>query len=103
MLEWGDKAEWLREVAPDSPALAAQPEIGKVEEFVWDMFWTLHAGRQVGMNGYQAIPLVEIMAYCALAGVGDPSDRMALVRLMQAMDRALLEVMAKKQERQRSK
>ncbi len=103
MINWGDKVEWLRENVPDSPSLAAQPVIGPIEEFVWEMFWTLHASRQVGMHGYQAVPVGEVMAYCAIAGIADSTERMTLLRLVQAMDRELLDVIVKKQERERKK
>lgn len=103
MIDWGDKVEWLRATVPDSPHLASQPIIGPLEEFVWGMFWSLHAGRQVGMHGYQPIPVVEVMAYCALAGISDASERMLLLRLMQAMDREMLAVMAKRAERERKR
>ncbi|WP_182086954.1 hypothetical protein [Aureimonas sp. ME7] len=103
MIEWGDKVEWLREMVPDSPHLASQPDIGPLEEFIWSMFWSLHAGRQIGMSGYQAIPVVEVMAYCALAGITDASERMLLLRLMQVMDREMLAVLAKKADKDRKR
>lgn len=48
------------------------------------------------MAGSEPLAIADIMAWCALAGMVDPSDRMGFLRCMQAMDSAYMSEMAKK-------
>lgn len=69
-----------------------KPEIEDRLIFYWDAFHALSAARQSGMNGPQAISLAEVASYCSMASVADPTARMTLLEMVQAMDGAYLEV-----------
>lgn len=53
-------------------------------------FFDLSPGRTIHMGGEGYISAQEIEAYCALAGIHDPEDRLDLFRLIRAMDGAFL-------------
>ena len=50
------------------------------------------------MNGPQPISLGDIMAFCAMAAISDPIDRMAILYAVQAMDGEYLRVAMERQK-----
>jgi hypothetical protein len=60
----------------------------------------LSNSRQQSDGFPQAITLSDIMAYCAIAGISDPIDRMTLTRCIQAMDRAYIAVVVEKRQQE---
>ena len=55
------------------------------------------------MGGPQPITITEIMAYCAMAGISDPTERMTILRLVQAMDGAFMRWAVAKQKQEAAK
>lgn len=51
------------------------------------------------MNGPQPLGIGDVMAYCAMAAIADPSDRMLLLRLVQAMDGEYLRLATERQKK----
>lgn len=54
------------------------------------------------MSGPQRIPVADVTAFCALAGLTSPTQRMELLRCVQAMDSefmAIVEQRRKAEER----
>lgn len=55
------------------------------------------------MNGPMPIQINEVMAYCAMAGVADPTMRMGVLQMVQAMDGAYLQHAYEQAKRERGK
>lgn len=53
------------------------------------------------MNGPQPLGIGDVMAYCAMAAIADPSDRMLLLRLVQAMDGEYLRIATERQKKKK--
>ena len=88
---WGEKAEWLAEIARQTEhlpaALRTKPDVHEFLEPYCEAFLVLMPCRQAGW-GLGLIPLSEIRAYVTLFEVKDVE---CFVRLIRAMDRAYLE------------
>lgn len=56
----------------------------------WQAFWTLHAGRGVGLNGPEPIRVSEVRAYGDMARMS-AEQQMRLLRSVRVMDRTILE------------
>lgn len=63
----------------------------------WNAFGDLHASRQTGFSGVEAIQISDITAYCALCGFTDPIFRVELLFMIQQMDEEWLTLQAAKQ------
>jgi hypothetical protein len=55
------------------------------------------------MGGPQPISMGDIMAYCAMGAIAEPSDRMLLLRLVQAMDAEFMKYVVEQQKRRDKK
>lgn len=76
--------------------LAAKPTL-KAELFgYYEGFLALSAQRQFNPAGVQALPLTEIESYCRMFGVAPGDARRKFTRLVQRLDRAYLDIAAKK-------
>lgn len=98
-LEWGDKIDWLRDLADggEAPkALAAQPQLDERLEFVWSAFWSLSNDRTVGFGYVGRISFNSIDRYAARLGIEGRDEFERLRRLIGKMDAAFVERVTRK-------
>ncbi|MCS0501623.1 phage tail assembly chaperone [Ancylobacter mangrovi] len=97
-MEWGDKIEWLQDLAEEGeaiPALSNQPTIPAHLEFAWSAFWALKNDRPLGFAMIGRISFTAIDRFARRYDVhGDAFERLRV--LIAAMDAAFVEkVMAR--------
>lgn len=98
-LEWGDKIDWLRELAEDGEtpkALAAQPHLDERLEFVWSAFWSLSNDRTVGFGYVGRISFSSINCYAVRLGVEGRDEFERLRVLIGKMDAAFVQRVTKR-------
>lgn len=87
--------------------LAEKPVVDVEGASLLDVFHNLSRSRVYGDGGPQAIPYVEILAWCSLMGVDDLDTRRRMAKLVRALDSIWLEAahqrMAREIEAQRRK
>lgn len=69
------------------------PDIEEDCSHLWEWFWDISRGRQVGMNGWLALPAVEIRAWQDMTGNIIRAEELQVLR---DMDQAFLSAMAAK-------
>lgn len=78
-MEWnlaygGKNASFFENLGPDHKVNASRPDLLEENEFIFRVWSELSPSRPVYFGGLGAIPLVEIEAYCRMAGIeGDSS------------------------------
>ncbi|HEV7417681.1 MAG TPA: hypothetical protein VGN98_16105 [Tianweitania sediminis] len=66
-------------------------EIPDAGAHIWDWFWDLNKGRQVGMSGYLPLPAFELRAWAEMTGnIVRPEEW----RILREMDGAFLAAVA---------
>ena len=55
------------------------------------------------MSGAQPIAIADVTAFCALAGMTDPTQRMELLHCVQAMDAEFMSIVAERQKAEQRK
>lgn len=73
-----------------------EPNIDPEAQHLWEWFWEMNHGRQAGFNGWLALPLIEIKAWCDMTGNILRREEIAIVR---EMDRAFLAATQQKGDR----
>ena len=67
---------------------------------LWEAWQALQWSRDVGF-GIGAIPVSEVLAYCALMGISDLDQRERLLRAIQRLDEVFLKHHAEEQKKKK--
>lgn len=94
-MAYGKDAAFYAAQGPDHKVNASRPDLAEENVLLMTMFQTLSPSRPVYFGGPGAIPLVEIEAYCRLAGFA-PEERLDLVEQIRWMDLLFLDLMDKR-------
>lgn len=105
-MEWGDKVEWLQDVAEEDGeaprALVERPDLPAHLQFAWAAFSELKTDRSEGFGGPGPVPFSAIDRYAARHGLTEIDDFERFVTTIRMLDGEYLAIIYAKIKAARS-